>query len=90
MTPNSSLLTPNASMYSYSNGNFSASYFMEQTIQGQTLVFGTNFSTLLPNSTIFAGTESNEITVSVFPTNNKTAEFRCCVGYYYNNISKLC
>lgn len=77
-------------MLKYTNGNFSASYFLLATIQNQTLVFGTNFSSLVANSTIFANTLSNPLSFVVLPTNNRSADLECCTGYAYNNATKTC
>lgn len=77
-------------MFKYSNGNLSVSYFMLATIQNTTLVFYTNYSTLIANSTIFANTISNTVTFTVLPTNNRTATMVCCTGYQFDSSNKTC
>ena len=77
-------------MLNYSSGRLSASYFMLATIQNQTLVFNTNFSSLIANSTIFANTQSNSLAFAVLPTNNRSADLECCTGYAYSSATKTC
>lgn len=61
LTPNESILTLNTSMFKYEAGVLSVSYFLLAHLQNQTLIFDTNFSSLIENSSIFANTTAPTI-----------------------------
>lgn len=73
VTPNTSLITLNASMVQYSSGKVSVSYSMRATIQNLTLTFTADYNSLIPNSTIFNQTTANTLSFAVAPTNNREA-----------------
>jgi len=85
VTPNASLFIPNTSMFVYSSGNLSASFFLLKTIQNKNLTFTADFTSLILNSSIFNHTTSPTITFTVNPTNNIVANLTCCVGFYLNS-----
>lgn len=87
-SPNQSLLWLNSSLTSYSGGILSLSYFMLGDLQNQTLIFDTNFSALLPNSTIFDN--SSDTSLSVFVTTQPSALMQCCTGYSVNTATASC
>ena len=86
--PNQSLLWMNTSLTSYSGGILSLSYFMLGDLQNQTLIFDTNFSALLPNSTIFDN--SSDTSLTVFVATQPPALMECCGGYSVNTVTASC
>ena len=79
-SPNDSILQPNTSMFSYSGGVLSASYFLLNHLQNKTLIFEFDFQTLIANSTIFNQTTSSPLSFTVSTT--PEALMICCHGYY--------
>ena len=79
VTPNSSLLEVNATLFDYTSGILSASYFLLSNLEGKSLTFSFDYSVLLENSTIFSGTTSPPISFTVSTT--PAANMFCCDGY---------
>jgi hypothetical protein len=77
-------------MFDYSSGKFKASYFLLATIQDQTIIFTTNYSSLINGSNIFAKTIDVSTNFIVSPSNGLPAELVCCVGYYLNVTQQKC
>ena len=67
-SPNDSILIPNHTMSYYSNGVLSVSYFLLNHLQNQTLIFSTDFLSLISNTSIFDLTTSDPIIFTVDTT----------------------
>lgn len=87
-TPNASILQPNTSMFGYSSGVLSVSYFLLAHLQNEMLIFETDFTTLLPNSSRFNTTTSSPITFTV--NTSPPAMMICCTGYYLESNPVRC
>lgn len=81
-TPNESILVLNSSMFKYEAGVLSVSFFLLAHLQNQTLIFDTNFSTLIENSSIFVNTTAPRIEFEVSTT--PEALMVCCEGFFMN------
>ena len=87
-TVNTSLLWLNSSLSSYSHNNISLSFFMLGDLQNQTLFFEANFSSLLPNSSIFSNIST--LTVNFAADTSPEALMGCCFGFFPNTTSISC
>ena len=86
-TPNTSILSYNTSMTNYSsNATVSVSYFLLSYLQDQVLIFDSNFTSLLSNTSIFANTSAPSLQYTV----NTTSLLFCCVGYFMNSSVIRC
>jgi cysteine-rich repeat protein len=88
ITPNSSIIVQNTSMLSYNSGVLTASYFLLQNVQNQTLIFEPDFTSLILGSPRFSNTSAAPITVVVSTT--PEALMACCTGYFVNINRKTC
>ena len=90
-TPNTSLVLFNSSLLNYSSSNsvLYVSYYLLADLQNQTLIFETNFSSLLSNSSIFVNTTSSPLSFTV--STSPEALIACCAGNSSNlNCSAIC
>ena len=73
-------------MSKYTSGVLYVSYFLLNHLQGRSLTFTANFSTLLVNSSIFDLTTAAPVTFTVSTT--PEALMICCTGYFmaYNPL----
>ena len=76
-SPNDSILILNTSMFNFTSGVLSISYFLLSDLQNETLIFDANFSTLYENSSIFVNTTSPSLSFMV-STSNPEAVVNCC------------
>ena len=79
-SPNDSILVKNTTMFNYSSGILSVSYWIMDDLQNRTLVFETDFLSLIANSTIFINTTSPDLSFSV-STSDPEALMMCCRGF---------
>ena len=87
-TPNVSLVQLNSSLLNYSSGVLYVSYYLLADLQNSTLVFEANFSTLLPDTSIFDSTTSPPLSLTVSTT--PEALRACCTGYFMNLSTIIC
>ena len=81
-TPNTSVILLNSSLTNTTNNSLTLHYYLNATVENQSLTFEANHSVLLPHTPIFDVTVAPPL-VTLIATNgsNKTAEMECCVGY---------
>ena len=60
-SPNDSILIKNTTMFNYSSGILSVSFWIMDDLQNKTLIFETNFLSLIDNSTIFINTTAPDL-----------------------------
>jgi cysteine-rich repeat protein len=78
-TPNATLLDLPSATFSYNGGILGASYLLLQDLQNSTLLFEADYSTLLPNSSLFSHTSPSTVLVPV--STAPPALFQCCAGF---------
>ena len=87
-TPNTSIVLFNSSLLNYVSSVLYVSYELLADLQNQTLIFETNFSSLLPNSSIFFNTTSPPLSFTV--STSPEALRVCCTGFFMNLSTLLC